>query len=372
MNMEEIAEILKNEVIKNHPEIAIIAIYGSTAVSEQTEFSDLDMYAILDNEDKKFSIEFVFNNQTVEFWCTSWFWAEKIATADMNPIIFPVVAGIFFNNQEIYSRSEEDRTRFQELKTKAEIGKKRQIEIAMTNFRWLNSIIQQLEFARETNNIMTARWAVWNFINGTVSILAFVNNIIYSKNWGSNLHVTFTLDILPEDYERDITTLATSDNYDKMIFSGKRILKQLREILNIKRSEFSISSEEQKKNLTDGYVSIKSYLNKVLSACEKKDILAASYAATEVQLCIADEIEMMETNKLVNSLNFNNYDEINKSYKMLNFPDLSLSITENNFEKLRNDVESLDKIFVSYLKQKGVELRIFEDISEVKEYVRTS
>ncbi|MHA1219467.1 MAG: hypothetical protein ACTSSN_01595 [Candidatus Heimdallarchaeaceae archaeon] len=56
---------------------------------------------------------------------------------------------------------------------------------------------------------------------------------------------------------------------------------------------------------------------------------------------------------------------------MLKLPDLSQSITEKDFEKLRDDVETLDKMLVSYLKEKDVELKIFDDVSEIREYART-
>jgi len=290
----------------------------------------------------------------------------------LNPIIFPVAAGIFLNNKIIYARSEEDKIRFKKLSSQANIGKRKQIMIASNNFNQLFKLIERLEYAKERDDLLTARWAVWNFIVGTVCILGFINNKIYSKNWGSNLHEVFKLSILPDFYKEDIIILATSNNFNELISSGKRILRQLRVILYSKKEDILIDYDEQIKSLTDSYVSIKSYLNKILSACAKKDILAASYAATEIQLYIADEVEKTENRRFVDSQHFSTYQEVKNTYEMLKFPDLSSSITENDFEKLRGDVESLDKMLFGYLKEKGVKLRIFEDVSEVKEYARTN
>ncbi|MCG3259075.1 MAG: nucleotidyltransferase domain-containing protein [Candidatus Heimdallarchaeota archaeon] len=373
MNMEEISEILKEEVIKNHPEIAIIAIYGSAARGQQTEFSDLDMYAVLDNEEKKFEIHFVLNNQTAEFWCISWEWIEKIVTAESGygAIIFPVAADIFVNNKIIYARSEEDKIRFKKLSNQASIGERKQLQIASNNFYEIFKLIEKLENAKEKDDLLTARWAVWNFINGTVCILGFINNKRYTKNWGSNLHEVFKLDILPGSYREDILILATSNDFNELISSGKRIIRQLRTVLYSKREDILVDYDEQIKSLAESYVGIKSYLNKILSACAKKDILAASYAATELQLCIADEIEKTESRRSVDSISFNTYQEVKNTYEMLKLPDLSQSITEKDFEKLRDDVETLDKMLVSYLKEKDVELKIFDDVSEIRGYART-
>ncbi len=370
MDFEEIAEILKEQTIKNHPEIAIIVIYGSRASGDYNEFSDLDMFAIIDNDEKKFSVEFVFDNKTVDFWCISWSRIEKIANAEVNPIMFPVGVGLILNNRIIYARSDEDSLRFEEIKKTTTIAENRQIQLARNNFYHLNNLIHELQLAKKENDILTARWAAWNFINGTVCMLAFANSKILFKNWGSNLQETFKFEILPEDYERDISILATSDDFDELILSRKRLNSRIREILK-KKNRVEIDPKKHIQELAQSYLDFKSYLNKILSACTKKDILAASYAATEIQLTIADELERTETNKDVNSIGFDTYFEVNNTYNRLGFPDLSVSITKQNFEQITKDVLKIDKMLVDYLREKKVELRIFENVSEVKEYAST-
>ena len=372
MNMEEVAEILKEEVIKNHPEIAIIAIYGSVARDQQTEFSDLDMYAVVDNEDKKFEIHFTLNNQTVEFWCISWEWVEKIASAnDDFPLNYPIRTNILLNNKVIYARSKEDRIRFSNISKLADIGEKKQIQIAIEHFKKLFSIIGRLEYAKEMDDLITARWAIWEFIDDTVCVLGFLNNKKFLKNWGSNLHEAFKLDILPNFYEEDISILTTSSDFNELISRARRVLKQLRNVLNSKRDSISFDYDTHLKDLPDEYMGFKSYLNKILSASKKRDILAASYAATELQVWLAEHLEKTENKKPVNIYTFNTYEEVKNTYEMLKLPDLSKSITEKNFEQLRKHVFTIDKIIIDYLKEKGIDLQIYEDISQIREYAKT-
>ena len=66
MEIVELANNLKEHVIKKHQNAAIIAIYGSTAIGENNEFSDLDMFAILDDEKNKVDISFIYNDQTID------------------------------------------------------------------------------------------------------------------------------------------------------------------------------------------------------------------------------------------------------------------------------------------------------------------
>lgn len=373
MNIEEVSEILKEEVIKNHPEISIIAIYGSAARGQQTDFSDLDMYAVLDNEENAFEIHFTLNNQTVEFWCIPWEWVEKIVSAkeDANPILFPIRTSIFLNNKVIFARSEEDEIRFKNLKKLADIGKKRQIQIASNNFDKLFSFIERVNYANEIDDLLTARWAVWEFIDNTVCILALINYKLLIKNWGSNLHEIFEFDILPDFYKEDILVLATSNDFKEIISTGRRIIREVRKILHSKREEISLDYEEHMKYLDEEYIAFKGYSNKILSACSKRDILAASYAATELQVWMADQLERTETRRTTDIYTFNTYQELKNTYEMLKIPDLSQYITEKDFEKLKEEVEKIDEILIDYFKGKNLELRIFKDVSEVKEFAKT-
>ncbi len=375
MDVEEISEILKEEVTKNHPEIAIIAIYGSAARGQQSEYSDLDMFAIVDNEDKKFDINFVFNNQTVEFWCVSWGWVEKIVSAknDASPIIYPIRTHIFINNKVIYSRSEKDESRFKNLLTLSNIERQKQIEIISNHFNYLFGLIERLEFAKERDDVLSARWVIWDFINCTVCILGFINNRTYSKNWGSNLYETFEFELLPEFYKEDIFILVSSNNFDELIDSGKRVIRQLRKILYSERKEIQLNPKEQFECfITDDiYYGFKGYLNKILSACAKEDILAASYAASELQVLIAASVERIELGRFVDDVEFNQYTEVKNSYEVLNFPDLSESITKKDFQELRKKVKSLDKLLTSYLEKKDVKIRHFKNISQIREYAST-
>ena len=372
MNIEEISEILKEEVIKNHPEISIIAIYGSAARDQQTEYSDLDMYAIVDNEESKFEIQFMLDNQTVEFWCISWEWVEKIASAnDDYPLLYPIRTSILLNNKIIYARSEEDRIRFNNISNLTNIGEKKQIQIATEHFKKLFSIIGRLEYAKEMEDLASARWAIWEFIDDTVCILGLLNNKKFLRNWGSNLHETFKLDTLPEFYEKDIFVLATSSDFNELISRGRRVLLQLRDVLNSKSESISLDYDEHLKNLPDEYMGLKSYLNKILSACAKKDILAASYAATELQVWFAEHLEKTENKRPVNIYTFNTYHEVKGTYEMLKLPDLSQSIAKIDFEQLKEDVINIDKIATNYFENIGVKLQIFKDISQIREFAKT-
>ena len=86
---------------------------------------------------------------------------------------------------------------------------------------------------------------------------------------------------------------------------------------------------------------------------------------------IAASVERIELGRFIDDVEFNQYIEVKKSYEMLNFPDLSESITKKDFQELIEKVKSLDKLLTSYLEKKDVKIRHFKNISQIREYVST-
>lgn len=70
MRLLELAEYLKNNIVKFFPnKIAIVVLYGSTVRGKDDEFSDLDMFAIVDKQkESNLPWEFVYQNYTIDFW----------------------------------------------------------------------------------------------------------------------------------------------------------------------------------------------------------------------------------------------------------------------------------------------------------------
>ena len=367
MNLLEIADVLKEHVANKYPDVAIIAIYGSFASDTYNEFSDLDMYAIVDDKTtSNFTISFIFQDIPVEFWTIDWFWAERMAMGKMKQHPWSVSASILTNNKIIYTRSEADKIRFRKLAEKTQLTEFERIEQALTLFKNLYSELKIIEMAKEREDALTARWAAWSIINNIVNILGLINNRCFTKNWGSNLQQLFQLPVLPENCRDLIDILATWDDYNELLKASDKIISDLRKILIKSQKQVTLDIEELRKNLSFDYMGIKEYLNKILSGCKKRDIFLVSYATTEIQLYIADILEKLKKKEYVNSYYFNRYDEVNEAYNLLRLPDLTESIIHGNFTRIENDVKKINQFLETYFKEHNAEIRKFETINDLK------
>ncbi|MFX1505975.1 MAG: hypothetical protein ACFFDC_07655 [Promethearchaeota archaeon] len=371
MSLLELAENLKNQAIELFPDkIAIITLYGSAARETDDQFSDLDMFAIVDSkEDTDLPWEFIFQDHTVDFWKMDWKQAEKMALGKQDRSPWAVSAALFKNGKLLFSRSNSDKLRYNLLITKTQRSKEANLTQILNNFNFGYSHLEEFKIAKENNDILSARWSAWQLINKSVRNLSLVNNSFLTKNWGSNLHEVFLFPILPENYSRLVTVLSTTNNFDEMVEIGQELLQGIREII-LKDQENFVLKKKTGKNSCKNYISMKAYINKILSACYKEDILAASYAATELQIWIAEELALNEGNLLVNVDTFNFFDEINSFYHQLMLPNLMEGISQRDFLKVEKTAKELDIRLHEFCKTQNTKISRFNSIQEVQKYLK--
>ncbi|MFX1515484.1 MAG: hypothetical protein ACFFC6_04185 [Promethearchaeota archaeon] len=369
MTLLELAEYLKNLAVMKYPDkIAIIVLYGSTAQGKDNRFSDLDMYAILDNNtDTDLPWEFIFQGHTVDFWKMDWKQAEKMASGIQNTSPWSVSAALFSKGTVMYSRSKKHKIRFDSLGAKTQRTEEQNLAQIIKNFNTGYSHLEEIAIARNKEDLLSARWAVWQLINKSVTNLSLLNNSFLMKNWGANLYETFQFSILPHNYSKLVTTLCTTDNFDEMVELGRKLLCGIRELVLEKQQV--VMDKSTKENTFKNYNSMKAYINKILSACYKKDILAASYAATELQIWIAEELAQNEGNLIVNVDNFNFFTEIKDFYNQLMLPNLMEGITKGDFQKIEKNAKELDLGLQNFCESQNIEISRFNKIKEIQQYL---
>jgi len=175
------------------------------------------------------------------------------------------------------------------------------------------------------------------------------------------------LPLIPDKLEERINVLALSTNLDEIAMISKTLLQETRNILIKKQNRHKINKEKFKEELPEIFIEIVAYLNKILSACQKKDILAASYSTNEIQSYIADVFEKLETGKMVDSYVFNSYDEVKGVYENLCLPDLNHYVTRRDFDNLERAVKKSKKIIKDFMIEKDVTIKQYSTWKEIKE-----
>ena len=365
----ELADYLSHHATKLYSnQIAIIAVYGSVALGTQSDYSDLDMYAIVDVEDSDNPLinwSFIFQDRAVDLWSLDWKDAEELASGiKQYSGTWCVAASLFVNCKILYYRSEEDLARFNSLKNvvkQKEKDYKNNIKKAISLFKQLYKF-ENVELAKKNNDLLSARWEVWGLINGMCAILSWLNNSYYTKNWGSNLQQVFNLSVKPEGFQEKVTKLAYSNDFDEIMTLGRILIKDVRDLIKIRQLE--VLSSFSKLNRND-FVHIKEYLNKIYAACDKQNILYASYAATELQIWIA-ELVAQNSGTPANTYEYNLYNEVNKHYNDLDLPDLKEFVSNRDFIGLHKNTKILEsKLLEFYNKQEG-KVQIFTSLDDLK------
>jgi len=372
MKLIEFAEYLKDQAVKRFPqEIAIIVLYGSTAQLIDNEYSDLDMFAIVDHQEEcNLPWVFMFEEHPVDFWKIDWKQAELIALGKNESSPWAVSAALFNNSKVLYSRSITDKNRFNLLVRKTKRNDEENLKQIIKQFNSGYSHLEEILLAKKKNDLLSARWSVWQLINKSVKNLSLINNSFLTKNWGVNLHEIFQLSTLPPDYTNLVTHLCTTDNYNEMITLGRELLYDLRRLILEKQKKVVMNKTNGKKSFCNNYISMKAYINKIRSACHKRDILATSYAATELQIWIAEELAQYIGSLIVNVDNFNFFEEIKAFYSQVTLPDLMEGITQMDFQEILKNVAELDLQLQDYCKKQNYKPPSFFSLDEVEAHLR--
>ena len=371
MKLLELAGFLKDQAVRRFPnEIAIIVLYGSTAQAIDDEYSDLDMFAIVDNqEESNLPWEFLFQGHTVDFWKIDWNQAELMALGIQDSSPWAVSAALFNNGKVLYSRSVFDKIRFDSLVEKTKRNQEENFKQIINNFNSGYSHLEEITLAKNNNDLLSARWAIWQLINKSVKNLSLINNSFLTKNWGVNLHEVFQFPILPINYSKLVINLSTTNNFDEMLKLGRELIHNLRKLVLKKQQNFIMNQANKEKAFCNNYISMKAYANKIISACHKRDIFAVNYAATELQIWIAEELAQYEGNLVVDVDNFNFFDEIKAFYNQLMLPDLMEGIAQKNFEEIEKNANELDFRLQEFCKNKNLKISSFININEIENYL---
>ncbi|MFW9780141.1 MAG: nucleotidyltransferase domain-containing protein [Candidatus Heimdallarchaeota archaeon] len=369
MEYPELADYLCKKALEKYgSKIGIVAVYGSFVTGTQTSYSDLDLYAILDSGTKsrpKWS--FIYNGIPVDFWSMSWKDAEQLAEGGEDHV-WSVSASLFHNNKVLHSRSPEDLRRFEEIKAKTSVTQEEHLKIILDIFSRLFIYPEIVKRAGMQNDLLSARWAGWNLINSSIEIITRINNNYLTKNWGSNLHQVLDLPLLPKDFSEYVQHLTTSDNIDVILLNSVQFLESLDQIISRFQKKMIVERYDITENFADDFIGITEYIGKILSACQEKNIHKASFAASELQIWIAEILNKSKYPQYVNTYKYNLYQEVNSEYKRLQFPDLSEHISKPDFGGLKTATEKLEVMLKDMSRQYGVRNREFFSKEEIGNY----
>lgn len=353
--IETIIEIILSQ---NRDDVAIIAVYGSRARDDYRPDSDLDLFAVTD-KDTDISIKFTFNGIPVDLWSQTWKKIEEISRVDSYWVL---PAGTLANCKVVYSRSEQDRERFESIVEETRATGKyydKHLRKASEMYFGMHQFLGRLTHARHTGEHHDARTACWNLIIYVTYVVAHANGQYLKHNWGKNLSEIYRMDKKPTDLQRIIDSLIVEDDFDNLINLASTLVENTR-LFMINQTK-GISEKGSLELLQDtGAVE---YVNKIVDAAQKKDKKALGYAVHDFQPLVAHDLVKLN-NKWDMSSKFRFYSELGTIYDN-EFCDFYDSVSSSDFRTVLEQVERMKHKILRYNSQK---VPNFGSVSDVKKW----
>lgn len=369
----KIAEILVSHAARVHgEEIAIIAYCGSYAKGVASPSSDLDIYYIPDEgKAESLSSQFVLDGLPYDFWGVPWGFAEDIANARSNRP-WAVSASLIADTKVLYYRSQEDLDRFNGLKAHiAELVKPENRSLmvgrALDAFKTTLFQLGQMRLAAADGDRAGLHWTGWKFAGSAVNCLALINQTYFTKGWGANLPQILAMRQKPADLEEMLKGITVPEAPGTMLEQADRLAKAVRDMLLDAQASVA-ETASAKQVFTDFYFFVFEYVGKILSACERKDVATAGFAAFHLQEELCHLMNKVE--KGFYGLDFNLLGEYTAAYEKAGFPNLLEPASGGDLATLERRARELDEKAKDWFKKHAVELNILVDKDDLRRFLK--
>lgn len=365
----QVANAFVTHVQQSYPqEVAIIAYYGSYALGAASPGSDLDLYYIPATEKagglyRSFCVAGV----PFEFWPVSWEFAEKIASGRHH---WSVAASILANARLLYSRSEADLSRFEALRaqiarlqTPAE--KDHMLDLAWEAFQPAAFHLESLRLACARQDLLGARWMGCKLVNAVLDCLCLVNQTYFQRDWTSDLEPVRQLAQQPEGTLERIESLATGGSCSAIQEAAEGLYHAARQLLLEKQNTQPLTSLAE---LFSGYLAaLGEYTHKTISACERHNLVKASYWASQMQVEVASMLAQVYTQPA--SPDHHIFSEYSAYLSTLGWPDLAQAITTRDFDLIAAQTQAFANRVREFLCAQGVPSNEFAILQDALGYI---
>lgn len=361
-----VADILVRHIKTHYPlDVAIVGYYGSYLQGRATERSDLDFFFIpATSRGRQVELQFIIDGISFDFWPIGWERAENMAAFE------DWSTTVIADCELLYVRSEEDLSAFMKLReTIADISET-SISDGLLNkaeavLRDAFVGLAKLQLACGSLDLSYAR-TVAHGIAGTIfQCLALINHTYYKRSWGHYREQVRGLPIKPERLEYYLDTIMYSRDTSHIEQACRQLNVDVLHLIAERHN--SVRPVRSYKTRMKGYYEEeRGMLNKLLTACEKKDYETAFFVAIGVQDGLARMLYAAENGRGPGMLDSGDY---RRFYRQYGFPDLASLLNPLDFEPLRYAVEQLMQQLENHLKSEEVPMNRFDSIGEFEAFV---
>lgn len=362
--------LVDHAVGKYEHEVSVIAYYGSHATGTATPASDLDLFYIpVEGKSPDAARSFVLNGTTFDFWPITWGMAGHIAAGRFRS--FSVGTSILLHAKLLYSRTDEDRARFESLRRRAFALKEpaQEVEMVRRGLAVFPNAVYQLDNLRHAcagEDVAAMRECAWRVVDVSIESLALVNRVTFDRDWARDLTDLDHLSERPADLQTLVRTITTSSDCDAVLASAERLVAATREILR-DRQEANPSNTGIAQVFRGAYAEIHEHIQKLRTACQANEPVRASRACRQIQ----DDVSRMIASSRVGAgySDFNRSDEYAEPYREVGLPDLMAAFDSADLTSLLGVVDEFHARVISWLEELGIDVNVFASTDELARWL---
>ena len=363
-----VADLLVAHAVESHgEEIDLIGYYGSYAQGAATAHSDLDLFCVpAEGKTPPVARVALISGILFDFWPITWETMEGFATGRVRG--WAHAPALVRHAQVLYARSEAATERLAGLRQKTidlqrPEARAQMIRRALDAFVWVSAHLGNVRLAAGSGSLVDVRHSGWRLVSSVLECLALANQVFLDRGPGAPalLERLSTLPAKPADLEQLIAAIVTSAEATEVAAAAEALALETRQAL--RQCQASLPARHAAVEEWQGnYPEISDQLGKVLSACEKREEVAASWAAWNAQHDVALLLADLGSGA-GNHPDFNLYSESAGLYQEIGLPDL-LGNPASDLQALTEQVSRFNTRMRDWLGEQSLDLQEFATVED--------
>lgn len=367
-NVFDVSSALIERIQRDYAEdVAIAAYYGSYTDGTATERSDLDFFYIpATPKGCGAGLSFILNGLSFDFWPIDWERAERMARLEDGK------TGILADCKLLYVRSDEDLERFNNLKLQIKDirsfeGEEKFLNMAEEKLKSAYPFLLEMRRAGIGRSLSFYRLQAFEVVAPALEAIALANRTYLRKGWGKNLTEIYNLPVRPAELEQVMNTIMRSAEPAAIIGACEVLIDSLKSGIDERRSILQPPAPQYGQRAEGFFEEFKGHLDKVQSACERKDYELAFFSAVHAESELNSFLVFCETGQW--KIGKKAQEEGRKIAEQAKLPSLVSVLDPANLFVLQSAANRLEVTLERFFRERGVEIRKFDSLDEFRRFL---